>query len=133
MLISLYRFHKDSECTLGILSLFSDDHDKAIFSCNTLEPSIDNPIFAAIPAGSYICSLAYSPRFKQNVLYINDVPGRVGIEFHPGNYPYDTQGCILVGFLNGDDNIICSYKVFQAFMEICLNVGGTYNLTIFEE
>ena len=51
----------------------------------------------AIPEGSYPVLVTKSPRFKQWLPLLQGVPGFEGIHIHAGNYPDDTQGCILVG------------------------------------
>ena len=97
--------------------------DKEHYFCDTLEPTWRNlkgialkpgevnarfsresgkvarkiPGHTAIPEGSYRVLITKSPRFKEWLLYVQGVPGFEGIRIHAGNYPDDTQGCILVG------------------------------------
>ena len=50
--------------------------------------------FYALVLGS---KLASALKFKEWLPYIQGVPDFEGIRIHAGNYPDDTQGCILVG------------------------------------
>ena len=49
----------------------------------------------AIPEGDYNLYTRFSPKFNANKLAI-DVPGRDYIQFHGGNAPEDSAGCVLV-------------------------------------
>ena len=51
----------------------------------------------AIPEGTYPLLITHSPSFKLWLPYVQGVPGFEGIRIPAGNYPDDTQGCILVG------------------------------------
>jgi hypothetical protein len=52
-----------------------------------------------IPVGMYPVTLYPSPHFERMMPLLNDVPGRSCIEIHYGNYPTESDGCILVGLL----------------------------------
>ncbi len=51
----------------------------------------------AIPCGKYKISVYASPRQKEEVALLANVPHFTMVEIHVGNFPKDTQGCILVG------------------------------------
>ena len=50
-----------------------------------------------IPYGTYKLTVTYSPKFKRELILINNVPEFSGVRIHRGNYPKDSMGCILVG------------------------------------
>jgi len=59
----------------------------------------------AIPTGRYKLDLYHSPHFGRLMPILLDVPGRADILIHWGDYPQNSDGCILVGKeqdVNGD-------------------------------
>ena len=60
-----------------------------------------------IPAGTYTAKTYISQNKGKPVhryrVFLLDVPGRKWIEMHVGNYPRDTEGCILPGGSRGKD------------------------------
>ncbi len=90
--VGLYRVSEHDGETYGVLML----NGRPRFV--TLEEAWkDNkPNISCIPVGNYLCSAYQSARFGSTYI-VDNVPGRSGILFHPGNTALDTQGCILVG------------------------------------
>lgn len=84
----------------------------------TLElPWRDNQVkVSCIPVGEYECALVDSPKFGK-VYGVAKVPGRSHILIHYGNYPSNTDGCILLGMFHDVDFVGNSRKAFGQFME----------------
>ena len=88
----------------------------------TLEPARETPVnvgHPAIPAGSFLAKPTQSPGIGYTCPELVEVPGRTKIRIHIGNYPRDTEGCILVGLQVAPDNLsITSSKVaFKKLMD----------------
>lgn len=81
-----------ADCTLGRLFIVG-------FSCHTLElPWLGNePNKSCIPEGVYDYHVAYSDKWKRDVIWVDDVPERTAIQGHPGNYTGQILGCFLTG------------------------------------
>ena len=131
-IVELIRVEEDEEYgTLGVLRI-----NKKFF-CVTLEPADrrNQKNVSSIPAQQYICR-RYSSRKYPDTFEVTKVPQRSKILFHPGNWPKDTMGCILlgqhVGKFTGDRGVMNSGKTFKAFMEILSGVKA-FHLTIKEE
>ena len=88
--------------------------------CVTLEDVVRaGDIFAvkvpgatAIPAGRYDVRVSFSPKFGKELPEILSVPNFTGIRIHIGNFPKDTDGCVLVGRSKGVDRIFDSKVAF---------------------
>lgn len=69
----------------------------------------------AIPTGRYRVTRQYSLKHRRDVPLINDVKGFGGVEIHIGNYPKDTEGCLLLGTDRGPDEVLNSKAAIDAF------------------
>jgi hypothetical protein len=97
MKIKLIRSIFTCKASLGELYVDGD------FFCYTLEDKARKrgekvPGETAIPAGTYPIEITYSPRFKRQMIEVQNVPNFSGVRIHGGNTIKDTSGCILVGF-----------------------------------
>lgn len=75
-----------------------------VHECFTLEPPwVDSSNIKprAIPEGTYTLSNRFSPKHGRSVPHVENVPGFEEIEIHWGNFPGDTEGCLLVGTTRG--------------------------------
>lgn len=63
----------------------------------TLEPPKRAEKPRAIPEGTYDVSIRWSPKHGRPIPHVENVPGFEEIEIHIGNFPGDTEGCLLVG------------------------------------
>ena len=78
-----------------------DLYINGVWECLALEDRVRQgpkvPGETAIPEGKYEIRITWSPRFKQHMPLLLDVPGFDGIRIHPGNTHKDTEGCLIVG------------------------------------
>lgn len=67
----------------------------------TLEDPVRAPFIkifgqTAIAPGWYVLVVKYSPKYKEERVFIESVSGFTGIQIHGGNTEDDTLGCILL-------------------------------------
>lgn len=100
----LKRMYFGSTYTIGALQYRMNPEDNYTYLCDTLEPhaidwnkDIKLKGKTAIPEGKYRIEFRKSRRFGKLMPFLLDVPEFDGVMIHAGNYPNDTQGCILVG------------------------------------
>lgn len=107
MILSVHRHAgPPAAATIGTLAV------DGVPLCFTLEDTVREvpgqptaqwklPGKTAVPRGTYKVALDWSPHFGCVMPHVLDVPGFDGIRIHVGNTPPDTDGCILVGFVDG--------------------------------
>lgn len=80
------------------------------------EPKV--PRETCIPCGVYEVLITHSPRFGVDLPLILNVPGFSGVRIHAGNYPKDTEGCVLVGTTRGPDQVLGSRVAFDEVFKL---------------
>lgn len=115
MKLTLIRETPGDRCTHG--KLYVDN----VYECYTLEDK-DRFLEAggekiygetAIPRGLYQVVIDQSQRFRRLLPRLLDVPYFEGIRIHSGNTDADTEGCILVGSVRGDERVLNSRATFD--------------------
>jgi hypothetical protein len=105
-------FQKDF--TLG--SLWIDGK----FFCFTVEDEIrEKKVMheTAIPYGKYKLGWHNSPRFKQKLPHVLDVPGFSYILIHAGNTEKDTSGCLIIGMGRTENGVSQSRIALAALLK----------------
>lgn len=87
------RTDKSSISTIGEL-LINGEH-----ICFTMEPPYASSGIKprAIPLGTYDLTIRWSAHWARLMPHVENVPDFEEIEIHPGNYPHQTKGCLMVG------------------------------------
>ena len=125
-MLVLKRIFQNDKYTIG--KLYLND----TYLCDTLEPPkyVNHP---CIDKGTYRIGYQYSNKFGRNMPFLLSVNGRVGIMIHPGNYPKDTQGCILVGRNLQKGSVSNSKKTFDnvnGIIQGVVNLTGSATITV---
>lgn len=68
-----------------------------------------------IPTGKYQVSKYFSPKHNAWVPILLHVPGFDFVEIHVGNFPKDTDACLLLGTDKGTDQILNSKVAITKF------------------
>lgn len=138
MKLTLKRKEFLKDRTLG--ELYIND----VYFCDTLEDTdrgmhFDYPLeeikaikqygITAIPYGIYKVVMTYSPKFKQVLPLLLNVPAYGGIRIHSGNTPEHSLGCILVGKRYGDV-VVNSKATLQKFLPLLTKASKSEEITI---
>lgn len=96
-----------------------EDVDRGLNQSDNIATIMVKKVFGvtAIPAGTYSVIVDMSNRFKKLMPLIKDVKGFAGVRIHTGNYPEQTEGCLLVGTQYGPDKVIDSRTAYNALFE----------------
>jgi hypothetical protein len=112
MKVEVMRQYETANSTISLVGIDGKFHSYA------LEP----PKGSRIPAGTYQAikqpSAKFSAKFNFRfyVPVLQNVPGHTAIEIHIGNYPRDTEGCLLLGYIKDTDFVGNSENAFFDFM-----------------
>lgn len=106
MIVLVKRGQPDSQCVI------SDVLVNGEWSFYGLEPEQGK---GPIPEGTYDLVVNWSNRFGRLMPEVLNVPGFDGIRIHPGNWPHDSEGCLLIGAGKSVDEITNSRSVFDDF------------------
>lgn len=105
MLITVNRLKKNNICVMGYF-VAQKENDEYIIGYTLESPDLNNKKnVSCIMTGSYNAWLDYSDKYKCKVIRLEDKNNRTNVLIHPGNYPKDTKGCILVGTAPGNNTI----------------------------
>jgi hypothetical protein len=123
MKLTVHRFIFTDKSTMSSVDI------DGVFACYGLEPpTLDGDVKPrAIPPGTYTLRLLPSARFGRYTPHVLDVPGFTAIEIHPGNYPQDTHGCLLVGKSRGTEAV---FESDQAFNELMAKLDAAQDMSI---
>jgi hypothetical protein len=113
MTFLVQRISTDGVSTQGCLYIDGS------FECYTLEPPSATATVKprAIAAGTYDLTIRWSPRFSRLLPHVENVPDFTEIMIHPGNYPENTEGCLLVGTMQGKDFVGHSVEEFDLLFQ----------------
>lgn len=126
---TLQRTSHSDLCTLGLMR-----DERSSILVHTLEPPWKNNQhdISCIPPGTYEAVRYLSPKRGYELFRLINVHGRDFIEIHIGNFPRDTEGCILLGTtVSGLAAIAGSRAAFDLFMKRLEGVSK-FTLTVAE-
>lgn len=94
--------------------------------------AIKVPDHTCIPIGTYGVVAYFSPKRGYKVPLLVNVPGFSAVEIHIGNYPADTDACLLLGSTKDVDFIGNSRHTVDSFYQLvfgAMDNGETVTIT----
>ena len=124
MKIEVVRTYFNQNFTKGIMLV--DDE----FFGYTLEPQIKGSnetscLNRCIDTGKYVAVYEYSPKFKQHLIELKNVPNHTEIKIHAGNFRSNTRGCILVGLRSGVGSVLDSKLAVEMLNSMAKNAKNS--------
>lgn len=122
MKLIIKRYKNIEDGTIGKFELI--EGNEVVLKGYTLEPAGDDTTARGkdrrIPAGLYQTVWHASPKFGKvlPLLYNEKVPKDRFILIHAGNYPKDTEGCILLGRKACDAGVLESRSMLAEFLHL---------------
>ena len=106
--------------TFTALSTIGDLSVDGAFFGYTLEPPKRSEKPCCIPLGTYDVTIRYSSKHSRLIPHVENVPGFSEIEIHIGNFPRDTEGCLLIGNVASSvpDQILGSKVAFDCLFRL---------------
>lgn len=83
----------------------------------------------AIPRGRYDIIVTKSNRFNTDLPLLLDVPDFECVRIHVGNYPHNTDGCLLPGKVKARDFVGLSAAQMEIFMKL-MSTGNKHEIYI---
>ena len=120
MKLTIRRYKDIEDGTIGKFELI--EGNEVVLKGYTLEPAGEDTTARGkdkrIPAGVYDVAWHASPKFGKvlPLLHNKNVSKDRFILIHSGNYPKDTEGCILVGKWANDEGVFESVKTLEALL-----------------
>jgi hypothetical protein len=143
--ITAKRVKFNADTTIG------EQYINGKFVFHSLEDVVREPFVkvkgqTAIPYGDYTLSVAYSPKYKRDMVYVSNTSNPRMIKCpdgstyegvilnHIGNYAKDTEGCILCGVWDGKTTSITQSTAtfnekWTPYINSIKQNGGTLTIT----
>lgn len=125
MKLIITRFRDIHDGTLGRFTLM--DGKKELLKGFSLEPAgkdeVRRGLDRRVPVGVYDVAWHNSPKFKRllPLLHNENVPKNRYILIHHGNFPKDTEGCILLGGSFDNKGVYNSKDMLDKFLGLTIN------------